>query len=55
MDKVTIDIKGNKAIVTEGEDTFIGKLIAAGGGKLKIHTARVKGEFQVVKKPKKEK
>ncbi len=51
MGKVVINIKKGKATITEGEDTFIGKLIA-GGGKLKLNTPRSKGEFEITKKEK---
>ena len=54
MDKVTINLKDGKATVTEGEDTFIGKLVEAGNN-IKINTTRAKGEFKLEKKVKKEK
>ena len=51
MEKVTINLKNGIATVTEGEDTFIGKLIEA-GNKIKINTTRAKGEFRLAKKVK---
>lgn len=51
MEKVIIDIKEGKATVTEGANSFIGKLIKA-SDKIKINTTRAKGEFEIDKKAK---
>ncbi len=55
MEKVEIEIKDGKATVTKGADSFIGKLLAASGGNLKVNLPRTKGEFKLTKKVKEKK
>ena len=54
MDKVNINIKGDKAEVTEGKDSLLGKMLIANKGKVKLNTPRGKAVVDVVEKlPKK--
>ena len=50
MDKVTIDIKKGEAIIIEGGDSFIGKLLSQ-AGTVRIHR-RVNREVRIVEPPK---
>ena len=47
-DKVTLNIKKGKATITEGKDTFVGKLLAA-KGKIRINTPLVKQDIEIKK------
>ena len=53
MDKVTLDIKKDKAVITEGGDSFIGKLMAK-AGTVRIHRHGINREVRIVE-PKKAK
>jgi len=46
MEKVTLNIKKGKATITEGKDTFVGKLLVT-KGKLKINTPLVKQDIEI--------
>ena len=46
MDKVKLVIKGNKATITEGGDTALGKILANHKGKLRL---KGKGELEIAK------
>ena len=53
MDKVKLEIKKGEAVITEGANSFIGKLLA--GHKLKINKQqpnrrRITGEVEIAKK-----
>jgi len=43
--KLTVDKEGN-AVITEGKDTLIGKLLAS-KGKIKINSPRLKQELKI--------
>ena len=53
MDKVTLELNKGKAVITEGGDSFIGKLMAK-AGTVKIHRPGVNREVRIVE-PKKAK
>ncbi len=53
--KTKLNIKGNEVKVEEGDDSFIGKLMAGCKGKIKINTPFGKREVKLVKRFKKEK
>jgi len=48
MDKVKLEIKKGEAVIKEGGNSFIGKLMAS-ANKVKIHKPGVKREVAVVK------
>lgn len=54
-DKVKLKVNKGKAVIEEGGDTLLGKLLAGHKGKIKINTPLYKGEMEIVKKPKKAK
>ncbi len=49
MDKVKLNIKDGKAIITEGGDTALGKILLTHKGKLRLHIGRKKGELELAK------
>ncbi len=57
--KTKLKLQGNEVKIEEGEDSFVGKLIAGCEGKIKINTPFGKREVKLVKKfkavPKKKK
>ena len=53
--KTKLNIKDNEVKIEEGDDSFIGKLMAGCKGKIKINTPFGKREVKVVKKFKSEK
>ena len=57
MDKVKLELRGNEAIITEGADSFLGKILAGRKGKIKINHRGVHREVNIVDtlKPKKAK
>lgn len=60
MDKVTLDVKDGKATITEGGDTFLGRLLAGRKGKIKIsklqpNHRRLTGEFEIAQPSKRKK
>ncbi len=44
MDKVKINIKGNKATITEGGNTALGKILSTHKGKIRL---KGKGELEI--------
>ena len=58
MDKVKLEIKDNEAVVAEGGDSFLGKLLANHKGTININRSGVHREVKIVdtlKKTKKDK
>jgi len=58
MDKVKLAVKKGKAVITEGGDSFIGKLLAGHKGKIKIdkqqaNHRRLTGEVEITQPKKK--
>ena len=47
MDKVKLDIKKGEAVIKEGGDSFIGKLMAS-ANKVRIHKPGVSREVRIV-------
>ena len=46
MDKVKLEVKDGVAVITEGKNTLVGKLLAT-KGKIKINTPMVKREINI--------
>ena len=44
--KVKLEVKDGNAVIVEGKDTFVGKLLAA-KGKIKINSPRVHQELNI--------
>ena len=48
MDKVKLEVKNGEAVIKEGGNSFIGKLMAS-ANKVRIHKPGVKREVKLVK------